>query len=76
MWEVGKVKFTVMDYLLLTLDVSHTLLLDQMLGCSPKKDVGTVEEYTHACTLTHSHINLSLAPQGAHRFLFVCLSIS
>lgn len=53
-------------------------LVNKILGCSPKKDLGTVGEHTHACKLTQIGsfpwlINRSLAPQGAHRFVFVCL---
>lgn len=48
-----------------------------MLGCSPEKGLVSGWEYTHACTLSQVGgfpwlINRILAPQGAHRFVFVC----
>lgn len=56
-------------------------MLDKMLSFSPKNNVEAYWNYTHACMLTqfvffHWFINCSLAPQGARRFIIVCLFTS
>lgn len=70
---------------LVPLDVWYTAfadgLVDKMLSFSPKTNLEAVGKYTHACTLTQFvrflwFINFSLAPQGARRFIFVCLFTS